>query len=71
MDIFEQVAEWKRQELLEEGHRKGHRKGVKEVQEKSVRKLLANTEFSMEKIASLIEVPITLVRKLAKEVRAK
>ena len=37
----------------------------------SVRLFLANTEFSVEKIASLVGVPVTLVKKLAKEVRAK
>jgi predicted transposase YdaD len=63
MDIFEQVAEMKRQEGIQEGLQKGV--------EKSVRALLANTEFSVEKIASLVEVPITLVKKLSKEVRAK
>jgi hypothetical protein len=59
MDIFEQVAEMKRQEGLEEGL------------EKSVRLFLANTEFSLEKIASVVKVPVALVKKLAKEVRSK
>ena len=59
MDIFEQVAEMRWQEGLEKGL------------EKSVRILLANTKFSVPKIASLVEVPVTFVRKLSKEVRAK
>ena len=59
MDIFEQVAEWRWQEGLEEGL------------ERSVRALLANTEFSVEKIASLVGVPVTRVKKLSKEVRVK
>ncbi|MDO6432974.1 hypothetical protein Q4E93_20365 [Flavitalea sp. BT771] len=67
MDIFEQVAEWRWQEGLQEGHRKGINEGL----EKSVRALLANTEFSVEKIASLIGVSVTRVRKLSKEVRCK
>jgi predicted transposase YdaD len=67
MDIFEQVAEWRWQDGLE----KGHRKGIKEGLEKSVRALLANTEFSVEKIASLIGVSVTRVKKLSKEVRDK
>ena len=67
MDIFEQVAEMKRQEGLEEGHRKGFEEGV----EKSVKVLLANTEFSVEKIASLAGVSATFVKKLTREVRAK
>ena len=75
MDIFEQVAEWRWQEGLEEGHRKGIKEGVKKEQRKglenSARLFLANTEFSVEKIASLVGVPVTRVRKLSKEVRVK
>ena len=67
MDIFEQVAEMKRQEGLEEGRQEGLEEGL----ERSVRALLAKTEFSVEKIASLIGVPVTFVSKLAKEVRSK
>ncbi len=67
MDIFEQVAEMRRQEGLEEGHRKGLEEGV----EKSVKVLLANTEFSVGKIASLMGVPVAFVRKLSKEIRRK
>ena len=67
MDIFEQVAEMKRQEGLMEGFEEGHRKGLEE----SVRGLLANTEFSIAKIASWVGVPVSLVRKLSKEVRSK
>ncbi|MBN9384794.1 MAG: hypothetical protein J0H74_28830 [Chitinophagaceae bacterium] len=67
MDIFEQVAEMRRQEGLEEGHRKGLEEGV----EKSVKVLLANTEFSIGKIASLVGVPVAFARKLSKEIRTK
>lgn len=67
MDIFEQVAEMK----WEEGLKEGRRKGLREATEKSVRLFLANTEFSVEKIASLVEVSIAFVKKLSKEVRAK
>jgi predicted transposase YdaD len=69
MDIFEQVAEMKRQE----GKQEGRQEGLEEGLEKSVRvlELLANTEYSVEKIASLIGVPVGFARKLAKEVRAK
>ncbi len=67
MDIFEQVAEMRRQEGLEEGHRKGLEEGV----EKSVKVLLANTEFSIGKIASLVDVPVAFARKLSKEIRTK
>lgn len=67
MDIFEQVAEMRWQEGLEEGHRKGLEEGVA----KSVKVLLANTKFSVAKIASLVGVSATFVRKLSLEVRAK
>jgi len=63
MDIFQQVKEMKREE--------GREEGLKEGQEKSVRILLANTEFSPEKIASLVEVPLTLVKKIQRETRSK
>jgi hypothetical protein len=36
-----------------------------------VRKLLVNTEFSPEEIAKLVEVPVVLVKKIKKELKAK
>jgi hypothetical protein len=63
MDIFQQVEEMKREE--------GREEGLKEGMEKSVRVLLANTDFSPEKIASLVEVPLTLVKKIQREMRSK
>jgi predicted transposase YdaD len=63
MDIFEQVAEMRWQEGLEEGHRKGV--------EKAVRGLLANTKLSIAKIASSLGISVTYVRRLSKEVRVK
>jgi hypothetical protein len=59
MGIIEQLAEIKRQEALEEG------------KENSVRLFLANTEFSPEKIAELVGVPVALVKKFKKELSAK
>jgi hypothetical protein len=59
MGIFEQLVEIKRQEALEEG--KGN----------SVRILLANTEFSAEKIAELVDIPVALVEKIKEELKAK
>jgi predicted transposase YdaD len=72
MDIFEQVAEWQKQDLREEGRntgrqeglQKGHQEGLLKGQEQSVRNLLSNTEFSVEKIASLVEVPVAFVEKM-------
>jgi len=45
--------------------------GLEEGLNKSVSVLLANTELSVEKIASLVGVPVTTVRKLSKGVRIK
>jgi hypothetical protein len=59
MDIFEQVAEWRFQDGLEQGD------------EKAVKVLLANTEFSVEKIASLVDVSIPFVEKIKKELQTK
>jgi flagellar biosynthesis/type III secretory pathway protein FliH len=63
MDIFEQVAEWRYEDGKEEG--------LKEGKENSVKVFLANTEFSPEKIASLVDVPLALVKKIKKEMRSK
>jgi hypothetical protein len=67
MDIFEQVAEWTRLDGIEEGMEKGR----SAEKENSVRLFLANTEFSPEKIASLVEVPLALVEKIKNEMRSK
>jgi hypothetical protein len=50
MGVLEQLAEIKHQEGIE--------KGRKEQKEEMVRSLLANTEFSPEKIAELVGVPV-------------
>jgi predicted transposase YdaD len=63
MDIFEQVAEMKRQE--------GRQEGLEEGLEKGVRVMLANTELSVKKIASVFGVSVAFARKIAKEVRTK
>jgi hypothetical protein len=65
MDIFEQVAEWRRLDGIEEGMEKGR----SAKKENSVRLFPANSEFSPEKIASLVEVP--LVEKIKNEMRSK
>jgi len=59
MDIFGQVAEMKWREGLQEGLEKG------------VRAMLANTGLSVKEIASVFGLSVALVKKLAKEVRAK
>jgi hypothetical protein len=67
MGIIEQLAEIKHQEGIE----KGHRKGVKEGLEKAVRGLLTSSKFSPTKIAELLGVPVTLVKKVKKEMHGK
>jgi len=49
----------------------GRQKGVQAGLEKAVEKLLINTEFSPEKIAELVEVPVALVEKVKKELKTK
>ena len=59
MGIIEQLAEIRHEEGLEEGKKQ------------SVRLFLANTEFSEKKIAELVKVPISLVKKIKKELKGK
>lgn len=56
MDIFEQLAEIKVEEAEEKAKAK-----LDSIIESFVRRLLANTEFSVDKIASLAGVPVSLV----------
>lgn len=62
MDIFEIVAEWRLEEAREEG--------LKEGLEKAVKALLANTEFSVDKIASEVGVPVSFVENIKNKLRA-
>ena len=66
MDIFEQVAEWQKQDLLEEGRQEGRQEGLLKGQEQSIQvlALLSTSEFSVEKIASMAEVSIDFVEKI-------
>jgi hypothetical protein len=59
MDIFEQVAEMQRQEL------------VHETKRLFVENLIKETKFSMNKIASLAKVSLSFVKKVKKEVESK
>jgi hypothetical protein len=67
MDIFEQVAEWRWEDGKEEGLKQGLEKGL----EKAVRVLLANTEFSVEKISSEVGVSVSFVERVKKELQTK
>jgi hypothetical protein len=66
MDIFEQVAEWRREEGIEEGLKKGLKEGL----EKAVKVLLANTELPVEKIASEVGVPVSFVENIKNKLQA-
>jgi len=63
MDIFEQVAQMR----IEEGRQLGQ----KEAKDMFVRDLLAGTEFSDEKIASLTRVSVRRVAAIRKKLRTK
>jgi hypothetical protein len=67
MGYIEQLAEFKSEGYIQEAKREG----AKEQQEKAVRSLLANTEFSAKKIAELIDVPVSFVRKLKADLNTK
>jgi len=99
MGYFEQLAEIRRQEAvqegrreglqegrreglqeglqegrrkgLQEGRREGLQEGVQKALEKAVQKLLAKTDFSPEKIAEMMEVPLDLVKKVKKDLGTK
>jgi len=71
MDIFEQVAEWQKQDLLEEGMNRGRQAGLLEGRGEFVRYLLSSTKYSAEKIASLAEVSVDFVEKIKAELPAK
>jgi predicted transposase YdaD len=67
MGIFEQFAEIKHQEGIEEGKQEGIQAGL----EKAIHGLLMNTELSPLKIAEAVGVPISLVEKIKNELGAK
>lgn len=67
MGIIEQLAEIKAEEALEKGMKKGMKKG----NEKAVKLLLDNTEFSISKIAELVGVPVSFVKKVKGNLQPK
>jgi predicted transposase YdaD len=75
MGIAEQLAEIKAKEALEVGLQKGLEQGRAEGKEKAstvfVQYLLANTEFSIEKIASLANVSVDFVEKVQERQKSK
>ncbi len=71
MGIIEQLAEIKGQEGLKKGKEIGLEEGLEKGLKKAVRLFLSNTEFSPEKIAELVGVPLALVEKIKQELRKK
>ena len=83
MGIAEQLAEIKAKEALEVGLQKGMMEGLQKGLERGraeerentstafVQNLLANTEFSIEKIASLANVSVDFVKKVQERQKAK
>jgi flagellar biosynthesis/type III secretory pathway protein FliH len=71
MGIIEQLAEMKAGEALEKGMKKGMKKGREEGNEKAVKLLLDNTEFSAAKIAELVGVPVSFVKKVKGNLQPK
>ena len=78
MGIIEQLTEIKAEEALEKGRKEGRKEGREETkekvriaQERSVKAFLNNTEFSMSKIAELVGVPVSFVKKVKESLRPK
>lgn len=57
--------------LVQIRRKEGHQEGVQEALEKAVRSLLTRSEFTPGKIAELLEVPVSLVKKVKKRLCAK
>ena len=62
MGILEQLVEIKSQEAREEGRAEA----FEESNKKAVKAFLTNTEFSVEKIASLVDVSVAFVDQVKK-----
>jgi len=57
--------------IVEQMHKIERQEGVQEGLEKAVQKLLIKSEFSPEQIAQLMDVPVTLVKKIKTELGIK
>jgi len=57
--------------LVQIRRKEGYQEGVQKGLEKAVRSLLTHSEFTQRKIAELLAVPVSLVRKVKKELCAK
>jgi hypothetical protein len=64
MGVIELLAEIKAEEAREEGREAGREEGIAETKRAFVKNLLAVSDFSMAKIASVVGVPLSFVRKV-------
>ena len=74
MGILEQLIEIKSQEAREEGRAEAFEEANKKVratQEEAVKAFLSNTEFSVEKIASLVKVSVPFVEQVKESLAKK
>ena len=71
MGYFEQLAEIKHQEGIQQGIQEGVQQGIKEGLEQAVKSMLSNTDFSPKEIAEMVGVPLSLVRKLKSALNKK
>ena len=67
MDIWEQVAIWQLEDAFEEGFQIGLQMG----NEQTVRNFLSKTDLPVERIASLVKVPIDFVEKIKADLVTK
>src|ERR1700754_2043591 len=65
MGILEQLVDIKSKEARAEALKEGDKK-VRATQKQAVKAFLTNTEFSAEKIASLVEVSVSFVEQVKK-----
>ncbi len=71
MDIFDQVAEMRREEGIQQGLQKGIQEGTQKTSRLFVENLLKEPGFSIEKIASLANVSLAFVKRVKKELGKK
>jgi predicted transposase/invertase (TIGR01784 family) len=69
MGIIEQVAEIRAEKALKKGRKEGREEGRTEEKTQVVRRLLADKEFSIAKIASIAGVSVDFVEKVKKNTK--
>ena len=67
MDIFEQVAEIRHEEGLQEGRKVGRKEGAQQTKRLVVENMIKNSKLSLNEMASLADVSLSFVKKVKKE----